>query len=318
MAREKYLKVSEIISGISNPIEQRKAILANVPNLVNRVEALRKNPESMITDNMTGKMENMISLSSSCCTGESCRKNIAAAIKEVKRHSKLANDILDLYFLPSDDKRHISGTKAATMLVNMGVNVCICLFCYADGQQDWQHGGRFKFAANGEYLQELHDMSELPVMIGGYNDTARIEAMGDCNSVNQARNYFRICHKPENSGVTFGLWTKNPGYYWKAMLLEGGKPKNLVMLLSSRYINKQEMAKFEYFNRLSIKTFGYPMFDHVFTVFLPDYAIDNNIDMNCCLPKQAGKKILPAQCMSCKNSCYDLKEKTVERNEVLR
>lgn len=283
---------------------------------INYLEKIRKNPYSMLTLNMGGKMENMNSLSTSCTNNENCQKRIAKAIEKIRNFSKEAAEIIDRYLLPSEDKKHLTGKKTVEMLEKLGCKVCICIFCYANKTQQYQDSARNKFQGNGEYLKELQFEENLPVCIPSFIDGLlpfRFEAEGDLHNTNHGRNFIRTCNKPENSKVNFALWTKNPGLIWDSVIAEGGKPSNLQLVLSSVYVNQPDLKVFEYYNNLCKETFGYNLFDKLFTVWTEKGIQGSGFEFNCC--GSEGNK--NRKCKDCLN-CYKSSGYNTFVNELLR
>ena len=95
----------------------------------------------------------------------------------------------------------------------------------------------------------------------------RFESFGDVYNVNQVANYFKIA--AFNPNVHFALWTKNPAIIAAAIKAGFEKPSNLVIILSSLYINQvADDSK-------------YPFIDKVFTVYDAKTIESENIDINC-------------------------------------
>lgn len=94
----------------------------------------------------------------------------------------------------------------------------------------------------------------------------RLEAFGDLQNSIQVENYFNFCKR--NPGTTFALWTKNPYFIYEAIRNGNSKPKNLIIIQSSCFINKEDK-----------KSFGF--IDKVFTVYSKPYIKENNISINC-------------------------------------
>lgn len=113
------------------------------------------------------------------------------------------------------------------------------------------------------------------------NGDARVEWGGDVETVTCARNYLRIIKT--HPWLNFGVWTKNPGIWYAAFILEGGKPKNMKLILSSLFVNV----------KATIPEFIKPYVDHRFTVYDPEFVKANGIIINC-----GGLK-----CLTCRN-CY--------------
>ena len=268
------------------------------------------------TINMGGKMEDFNSFSTSCTNNATCQARINSAIEHIRNHSAEAAEIINRYLLPGNDKQHISGKKCVELLEKLGVHACVCIFCYADKAQSWQHGARNKFQANGEYMKELHEAAELPEFTPAFINgmlVYRIEAEGDLHSVTHARNYIKGVNRPEYASVNFALWTKNPEYLWKAILAEGGKPKNIQFVLSSLKVNVPDLHNFERYNAMCMEKFGYPLFDKLFTVWTEKGAAAANAIFNCC-GSECNKD---RKCKNCLN-CYKSSGYNTFVNELLR
>ena len=110
----------------------------------------------------------------------------------------------------------------------------------------------------------------------------RLEAFGDLINTTQVINYFNLCKA--NKPVIFALWTKNPHLIEETIKLGYRKPKNLVVIVSSVFVNK----------RANLKDYKYKFIDQVFTVYTKDYAKENKININC------GAK----SCVMCRK-CYE-------------
>ena len=94
----------------------------------------------------------------------------------------------------------------------------------------------------------------------------RLESFGDLNNEIQVINYFNFCNR--NKNVKFALWTKNPEFIDKAIKAGHKKPKNLVIVQSSSFVNVKEEKKFDFV-------------DKVFTVYDKNYIRQNNVKINC-------------------------------------
>ena len=126
----------------------------------------------------------------------------------------------------------------------------------------------------------------------------RFESFGDIQNEIQIINYFNLCAK--NKNVQFTIWTKNMTVFEK--LFKNGykgvkyeKPKNLIIIVSSPFINK------------AVDILKYPFADKVFTVYEKQFTKENNIKINC------GAN----SCLSCRR-CYDKKNKETYINELIK
>jgi hypothetical protein len=118
------------------------------------------------------------------------------------------------------------------------------------------------FERNADILTtRVLDKEELPLINACY---FRFEAFGDLHNVTQVINYFNICKK--NPDVHFALWTKNPGIIKE---VANEKPKNLVILVSSLFLNKPvDIEKM-------------PWIDKVFTVYDKETIEREKVKINC-------------------------------------
>lgn len=120
----------------------------------------------------------------------------------------------------------------------------------------------------------------------------RLESFGDCGSVTHAINFINLCKV--NPDITFACWTKNPRFYDAAFQVAGGKPDNLIMVISSPIIGKVAEKK-------------YAWIDKIFTVYSADQIEKGNIDINC------GARC----CMTCRR-CYDRRNTETYVSEKLK
>ena len=147
----------------------------------------------------------------------------------------------------------------------------ICSLCFSAKMWDDNNGqyrkGNKAFKTNTEILcNRLLDNSEIPYIDAEKYPLFRFEAFADLQSVTQVLNYFKIARK--NPKVRFALWTKNPGFISKALLLVD-VPKNLQIVLSSMGLNKPSNG-----NR-------FPFVNKVFTVYDNETIEKENISINC-------------------------------------
>ena len=120
----------------------------------------------------------------------------------------------------------------------------------------------------------------------------RFESFGDSASVNHVINTFNICKK--NPDTSFTIWTKNPNFIVQALKDGHTKPENLIIVLSSQRLNV-------------VADIVYKFVDIVFTVYTADYAIENNITINC------GSR----DCINCLR-CYTKTNGVIYVNEMLK
>lgn len=141
----------------------------------------------------------------------------------------------------------------------------ICEKCYAHAQMN-----RFKnmqpcLANNFDILtNHIIANDELPIVNAL---VFRFESFGDIYNETQVINYFNICKV--NPQTRFALWTKNPAIIERAIATGHEKPENLVILLSSLYINQQaDIEKWSFI-------------DKVFTVYDEKTIAEKQININC-------------------------------------
>lgn len=94
----------------------------------------------------------------------------------------------------------------------------------------------------------------------------RGESFGDFGSWIAVANFFKICAK--NPTVDCAMWTKNPWFVAEAIEKGYKKPKNLQIVYSSPFINKEAVPKYDFI-------------DKVFTVYDTKYIKENHIEINC-------------------------------------
>lgn len=141
----------------------------------------------------------------------------------------------------------------------------ICEKCYACAQMKRYTSMQKCMAENFDILtNKLLNRDEIPVINAL---VFRFEAFGDIYNAVQVANYFNICKA--NPQTRFALWTKNPAIIEKAINAGFSKPENLIILLSSLYINEQ--ANIE----------KWSFVDKVFTVYDNDTIERENITINC-------------------------------------
>lgn len=138
----------------------------------------------------------------------------------------------------------------------------ICSHCYAQSMMKMYKNMSPCYERNADILTtRVLDKEELPLINACY---FRFEAFGDLHNTIQLINYFNICKK--NPDVHFALWTKNP---FIVKEVADQKPKNLVILVSSLFLNKP------------INIENMPYIDKVFTVYDKETIERENININC-------------------------------------
>jgi hypothetical protein len=177
------------------------------------------------------------------------------------------------------------------------INGCICEDCYAATSVSAYDGLAQALDINYDIMNNylISETAWATLSIPTINMSTRIESHGDAGSVKACRNQIRIMNTHKH--LTFGVWSKNLGFWKQAFELEGGKPSNMVFIASSPFRNKPM------FIPQSIR----PYVDHVFTVYTMEYAIEHNVNINCGLRK----------CKDCM-TCYTIGNDTYYINEMLK
>jgi len=147
----------------------------------------------------------------------------------------------------------------------------ICSLCFSAKMWDDEKGqyrkGNKAFKTNTEILcNRLLKDEEIPYIDSKVFPLFRFEAFADLQSVTQVINYFKIARK--NPKVRFALWTKNPGFISKALLLVD-VPKNLQIVLSSMGLNKPSNGE------------RFPFVNKVFTVYDDETIAREGVNINC-------------------------------------
>lgn len=151
-----------------------------------------------INDGMTGKMEDIPCIGTTCKLNNHCQKRVKKAIEE-------------------------------------GNLNCICLKCYAKKTLSMYEKLEKRSEENYKLLNSTIISEDLLPVFKRFVDVARIEPFGDADSVECCLNYIHIIKA--NPKVMFMCPTKNPELYEEAFRLEG-KPENVIMVLSSVNINE--------------------------------------------------------------------------------
>jgi len=167
---------------------------------------------------------------------------------------------------------------------------CVCSKCYAEALLKCRSNQAKKLHFAYELLTKaVYPLEAFPVL----NVLMfRFESFGDLATAEQAINYFQLCRA--NPAVTFTLWTKNPWLIQEAIDAGERKPENLIIIYSSPRLNVPEAPRYDFI-------------DKVFTVYTADYAIENDVNINC------GS----ADCKGCRR-CYDLENSERYVSEMLK
>lgn len=165
----------------------------------------------------------------------------------------------------------------------------ICEKCFAAAQMR-RYGDTFRdcFKKNTEVLTtQIIPVKEWPLL--NYR-VFRFESFGDLQNKTQVINYFNFAKR--NPETTFALWTKNPEFIAAAIADGHKKPKNMVIIQSSCFINKADTKRYDFI-------------DKVFTVYDKKYIQENNISINC------GAR----NCLEC-GRCYSKRTGTEVREQL--
>lgn len=143
----------------------------------------------------------------------------------------------------------------------------ICHYCFAEATLA-RYGSLAKHLKDNTDTLTSHILegNEIPFIIDAI---FRFEAFGDLCNMIQVINYFVICNA--NKRTQFTLWTKNPWFIKQAIEAGYDKPENLIIIYSSPCLNKEADYIFNRFDFI----------DGIFTVYTMEYALENNIDINC-------------------------------------
>lgn len=161
-------------------------------------------------------------------------------------------------------------------------NNAICKYCYAAALTAQRAGLKNKLHRIHAILTSVElTREDVPELDSSLYPYFRFESFGDINNVLQVKNYNLIA--AVNSDINFTWWTKNPGIIQNAIDNGMALSKNIVIGLSSLYLNKPELSKAQ----------RYPFIRFLFTVYDDKYIEKNNVIINC------GAK----HCISC-GICY--------------
>lgn len=166
----------------------------------------------------------------------------------------------------------------------------ICQKCYANTMFEYRKTMNDKYKINTEVLTStIMPVESWPIINAAF---IRLEAFGDLNNDIQVVNYFNLCKA--NPHAMFALWTKNPHLIDKAISNGNEKPKNLVIILSSLFINRKSEVR-------------YSFVDKIFTVYDKESAKLNKVKINC------GAR----NCLTC-GRCYRNTKDVEYVNELLK
>ena len=146
----------------------------------------------------------------------------------------------------------------------------ICKYCFAASLTAQRAGLKNKLRRIHAVLTAVElSAADIPELIPYVWPFFRFEAFGDLNNVIQFNNYNLFA--AVNPDVNFTLWTKNPGIIQAAINDGLNLANNLVIGLSSLYLNKPELDKAK----------KYPFIRFLFTVYDDAYIQAHDIQINC-------------------------------------
>ena len=149
-------------------------------------------------------------------------------------------------------------------------NDAICKYCYAASLTNQRTGLKNKLRRIHAILTNVElTAMDIPKLDSNLYPYFRIESFGDINNVIQVKNYNLIA--AVNNNINFTWWSKNPGIIQNAINNGMTLSKNIVIGLSSLYLNKPEIDK--------AKRYSFIRF--LFTVYDDKFIEDNNIEINC-------------------------------------
>ena len=158
----------------------------------------------------------------------------------------------------------------------------ICKYCYANSLTNQRYYLKARLIRVHAIITNIVlDTLDIPVLDASVFPYFRFESFGDLNNALQFNNYNLIAKC--NPAINFTLWTKNPGIIQRAIDNGTVLSDNLVIGLSSLYLNVPEIDK----------AMRYSFIRFLFTVYDDKYIKEHNIVINC------GSK----HCISC-GICY--------------
>lgn len=169
------------------------------------------------------------------------------------------------------------------------VKCSICEKCFAANMFK-RYGKEFHdcFKRNTEILTTtVIPVNEWPILNYRF---FRFESLGDIQKAVQVENYFNFAKR--NPNTIFALWTKNPRFIDEAIRNGNRKPKNIIIIQSSCFIDKEDEKSFDFI-------------DKVFTVYSKPYIKENNVEINC------GAR----NCLEC-GRCYSKRTGSVVREQL--
>jgi len=146
----------------------------------------------------------------------------------------------------------------------------ICKYCYAASLTGQRYYLKMKLIRVMAILTSVElKACDIPVINSELYPFFRFEPFGDINNTLQFQNYNLIA--AVNNHINFTIWTKNPGIIQACINSGLQLANNLVIGLSSLYLNKPEIDKAQ---KNSFIRF-------LFTVYDDKYIEKNNVIINC-------------------------------------
>ena len=146
----------------------------------------------------------------------------------------------------------------------------ICQYCYAMSLTDMRQGLKNKLVRMHAILTSVAlTADDIPVIDSEKYKYFRFESFGDINNTIQINNYNLFA--AVNADINFTLWSKNPGIIQSAINNGMVLSDNLIIGLSSLYLNTPELEKAQ----------KYSFIRFLFTVYDDDYIREHNIKINC-------------------------------------
>ena len=152
----------------------------------------------------------------------------------------------------------------------------ICKYCYANSLTNQRYNLKCKLIRLHVILTNIElSVNDIPIIDADIYPYFRFESFGDLNNTLQFQNYNLIARANSgvngNKRVNFTIWTKNPGIIQKCIDNGIVLSNNLVIGLSSLYLNTPEIDK--------AKKYSFIRF--LFTVYDDNYIREHNIVINC-------------------------------------
>ena len=146
----------------------------------------------------------------------------------------------------------------------------ICKYCYAASLTGQRYYLKMKLVRIMAILTNIElSKSDIPVINSELYPFFRFESFGDIVNTIQVNNYNLIALV--NSNINFTWWTKNPGIIQAAINDGLQLSNNIVIGLSSLYLNTPEIDK--------AKKYAFIRF--LFTVYDDEFIAAHNIVINC-------------------------------------